>query len=133
GRQGADPELLGNALVLLHVHVRDPDVSLVRVGQRVQGGGDGLARRTPGGPEVDQDRLLGAQHLGLEVRTEHVQYVLARHVTSSGERRTGNTRRIPVGRRRGGTSHNAAAVSKESRSTPGGYRATDPSGCHRAW
>ncbi len=76
-----DPVVAGEALGVVDVDLAYFDGALVFGGQLLDDGGDLAARSAPGGPEVDQDRFLGLQDLGIEVGFGDFQYV-ACHRTS---------------------------------------------------
>ena len=48
-----------------------PTLPSYSVGQLLDDRGDGAAGAAPGGPEVDQHRLLGLEHLGVEIAVGH--------------------------------------------------------------
>ena len=66
-RDGDDAVFLRDVLLGVDVELPDLQLALVLLGQLIDGRRQGLAGTAPGGPEVDQDRYLGAEHLGLEV------------------------------------------------------------------
>lgn len=67
GRHSGDAVLSGDIGEFIDVDLVELDV-LVGLAELLNGGGDGLARTTPVGEEVDNNGLLGVGNLGLVVR-----------------------------------------------------------------
>src|SRR5690349_21729332 len=67
GRDRHDPELHRRRRVLVDVHLHDLDLVAQLAVDLLHDRGDHPARAAPGGPEVDQHRLVGLEDLALEL------------------------------------------------------------------
>lgn len=73
----------GQGAVLVHIDLGNLQSALVCIGQIVQYRGDHLARATPFGPEIHQDRFAGLQYSCIEVGIADMLNLVA-HVGSPG-------------------------------------------------
>src|SRR5438270_8196401 len=78
-RDGDDAVFLRDVLLGVDVELPDLQLALVLLGQLIDGRRQGLAGTAPGGPELDQARYLGAEHLRLEVVIAERRNVVGRH------------------------------------------------------
>lgn len=76
GRNSLDAELLHQHLVGVDVDLREQEAAVVLDGEPLQEGAELLARLTPLGPEVEDDRDLGGtlEHIALEARLVDVDH-----------------------------------------------------------
>jgi len=65
---GRDP------LVLVHVHLRHLHLALVLLRDFLDDWGHDAARAAPFRPEIDEDRNLRLEHLGVECAVAHLDY-----------------------------------------------------------
>src|SRR5207244_8558570 len=75
-------ELGGNQWVGIHIQLGDSDSALVLDGQLVNHRLEHLAGRAPGGPEIDEHRLLRRRDRGFEILIGYLEKVL-RHAAPS--------------------------------------------------
>ena len=66
GGDGADAILRGDRVVLVDVQLRDGDLAIELARELFEDRSDGLARSSPGSPEVDEDRRGGTRNRALE-------------------------------------------------------------------
>src|SRR2546426_6646161 len=69
-----DGILRGDPLVLIDVHLRDLDLSLVLLCDFLDDRGDDAARTAPFRPEIHQHRNLRIEHFGFERAVAHLDY-----------------------------------------------------------
>src|SRR5690606_40677955 len=77
GGNAANAVLGRGILVFVDVELGDRQAAGVFGGDFFQDGGDHFARATPGGPVIDQHRLAGLDHIGLEACVADVLDLLA--------------------------------------------------------
>ncbi len=79
GRDGPDTEFTWCGRIVIHIHFGDLDLTVKLLGQFINDRPDGLARATPGGPEVNQAGQGVADHGGVEITITYMKYFVACH------------------------------------------------------
>jgi hypothetical protein len=109
----------------LDVDLHDLGAAVVFVGELVQEGADHLAGTAPGRPEVDEDRDVGLQHVGIEIGVGGMDDLVAHFGSPEGCGRTrgvqggGGGRQGRPGRgRKGHRLLHCGLASPASRGTP---------------
>src|SRR5690242_6969128 len=65
GRDAPDAVLGGCAWIVVRVELAELDLTVVLLSELVDDGSDHATRATPGGPEVDEDRLVSLQNVAV--------------------------------------------------------------------
>src|SRR5262245_1836057 len=82
GRDREDAKAGRSLDVLVDVQFREADLALVLSFQLGEDRLDGVAGAAPGGPEVDDDRLVGLEHVTLEAVVGHLAHGYSLPVTA---------------------------------------------------
>src|SRR5690349_3298910 len=78
-RDAAHAVARGDLRIVVDVDLDHLEAAVVLARQLVDRWGDRLARPAPWGPEIDQNRLIGLQHFGIEVSVSHMRNFVACH------------------------------------------------------
>src|ERR1043165_2591688 len=76
-RDAFDAESLRHRRVVIDIQLHYPGAAGVLFGDCFDGRREHAARRAPGGPKINQHRLIGIQHIILEIAVAHFSDVIA--------------------------------------------------------
>src|SRR5208337_2050332 len=68
--------------VAVNIHFADLDFALIFAGELFDDRSDRAAGTAPGGPEIDQHRLIGLQYIGIEISVGDFDGGVASHSSS---------------------------------------------------